>query len=132
MINTSYALKRARLQAVLTNTYRNNPPQMRLYDGTIPASTSDTPAGELIATLNATSATAPTIPSNELSVGLTFNAGEVMKASTPTFARVISGDGVVMMDVSLGAVGSGHPLVYNTSDFYLGGLVQVSSLSLTG
>lgn len=132
MINTSYALKRARLQSVLTTMYRTNPPQMRLYDGAIPESPAVAPAGELIATLVATSATAPTIPTNELVVALPFNAGEVMKANTPTFARVMSGDGVVMMDVSLGGVGSSHPLIYNTSDFYLGGLVQVSSLSLTG
>lgn len=126
MIQTNPSLMLVRHRATIGEIYKSGKAVLRVYDGAIPTSVSVAPTGKLIATLYTRSATAPTATTT--STPIEFDDGLINVDATPTFARLLAGDGTVLLDVSIGSPESAEPLKYSTADFYLGGLLKVTSL----
>lgn len=128
MIRVNTAMLLVRHKAMVTELYRGGKAILRIYDGAIPSSPTTAPTGRLIATLYTKTETAPTVTSTTTQIE--FDDGLVLVDSTPTFARLSVGDGTVVLDVSMGDASSSEPLKYTNPDFFLGGLVKVTSLNL--
>lgn len=128
MIRVNSAMLLVRHKAMVTEVFRGGKAILRVYDGTMPATPTTAPTGRLIATLYTKSETAPTVTGTTTQIE--FDDGLVLVDSTPTFARLSVGDGTVILDVSMGDESSSEPLKYTNPDFFLGGLVKVTSLNL--
>lgn len=126
MIQTNPSLMLVRHKATLGEIYKAGKAVLRVYDGAIPTSVAVAPTGRLIATMYTRGTTAPVATTT--STNVEFDDGLINVDSTPTYARLLSGDGTVLMDVSIGSLESTEPLKYSTADFYLGGLLKVTSL----
>lgn len=117
-----------RHRAMVNEVFKAGKALLRVYDGAIPTSITAPPTGRLIATLYTRLATAPEVTST--TTLLEFDDALISVDSTPTFARLICGDGTIVLDASIGSEESTDPIKYSTADFYLGGLLKVTSLSL--
>lgn len=126
MIQTNPSLMLVRHKATLAEIYKSGKAILRVYDGAMPVSTSVAPTGRLIATVYTRGTSAPT--TNTTSTNIEFDDGLINVDSTPTFARLLAGDGTVILDASIGSEESVEPIKYSTADFYLGGLMKVTSL----
>lgn len=126
MIQTNPALMLVRHRATLGEIFKAGKALLRVYDGAFPTSIAVAPTGRLIATLYTRNPSAPTATTT--STAVEFDDGLINVDSTPTYARLIAGDGTIILDVSIGSSESAEPIKYSTADFYLGGLLKVTSL----
>lgn len=128
MIQVNSAMLLVRHRAIINEIYKSGKAILKVYDGAIPTSTSLAPTGRLIATVYTKSEVAPTVSTT--TTAIEFDDGLINVDSTPTFARLFSGNGTVILDASIGAENGTDPIKYSTADFYLGGLLKVTSLNI--
>lgn len=123
-IGFATALRNARLDAITTRA--GNAAKLRIYSGTRPA-TGGT-ATTLLAELICGSPFAPAASAGVLTVGSVTQDTSADNAGTATWYRVVQSDGTThVMD---GGVGAGD-LVLNTNTIVAGGMVQVTSWTIT-
>ncbi|MEG1728750.1 MAG: hypothetical protein RR280_04325 [Bacteroidaceae bacterium] len=126
MIQVNPAMLLVRHKAIVSELYKSGKAILKVFDGAIPVAPTIAPTGRLIATVYTKSATAPVVTTTTTAID--FDDGLIAFDSTPTFARLYCGDGTVVLDATIGAESSSEPLKYSTADFYLGGLMKVTSL----
>ena len=103
---------------------------IKIYDGTIPTN-ADTAVGAqvLLATLTF-AATAFGAASNGVATAAAITSDSAADAtSTAAWARIASGGGTTIMDVTVGT--SGDDINFNTVSFVTGATVSISSLTYT-
>ena len=103
---------------------------IKIYDGTIPTD-ADTAVGAqvLLATLTF-SATAFGAASNGVATAATITDDTSADATaTATWARIASGAGTTIMDVTVGT--AGEDINFNTAAFVTGATVSISALTYT-
>ena len=118
--------KKARLQAIKTSV--GNSPIMKIYSGTVPAAITDTPAGDILASL--------TLPADWLGTAVEATisklgtwSGSAIVSGTATFFRIYKSDGVTEM--VQGTVGeSGTDAIINSAIIVAGQTVTVTSFVL--
>ena len=107
------------------------PGQLKIYSGTQPAG-GGTPTGTLLVTLTFPKPSADTFSGGTL-VLKEPNPGLAAADGLATWARLEDGGGNWVADCSVGATGSGHPVIINaaTADIYAGGTVTVDAITVT-
>lgn len=129
MIRVNTAMLVVRHRAMVNELFRDGKGILRVYNGDMPPNPTTTPTGVLIATCYTVATTAPTVTTTTTPIA--FDDGIVGNDGTPTFARLFVGDGTPVCDISIGDEASSEPLKYSSPDFFLGGLVKITSFNLT-
>jgi hypothetical protein len=103
---------------------------IKIYDGTIPTNADTAVSGQtLLATLTF-SATAFGSASNGVATAAAITDDSSADAtSTATWARIASGGGTTIMDVTVGT--SGEDINFNTASFVTGATVSITALTYT-
>lgn len=103
---------------------------IKIYDGTIPTNADTAVSGQtLLATLTF-SATAFGAASNGVATAAAITSDTSADATgTASWARIASGGGTTIMDVTVGT--SGEDINFNTVSFVAGATVSISALTYT-
>lgn len=128
MIRLSHNVVLERHNFLLNTIYQYGYAYLVLYDGPIPSSTLDEPEGNVICTATTSGGYVPVTEVAESVIP--FEDALVNIDSTPTFARLTTGGGTPIMDISVGDALSSEPLKYTVAEFYEGGLLKITSLVL--
>jgi len=126
------ALRNARLNLIRDAIDAGSGPgTLKIYTGTRPATGGALSGNTLLGTLTFSDPGAP----NAADGVLTFSAitqDEAADASgTATWARVEDSDGTFVLDLSVGATGSGADIELNTVSIVAGGPISITSATLT-
>lgn len=128
-IGIATALRNERLQLIMDKfDAGSSGGEIRLYGGLRP-STAGLPTS-LIGTCTMSK------PSGTISNGvftLDTITGDTAADSTGiiTWARVVDSDGLFVMDIDAGETGDNAELLFNTTDVVVGGLINITSFSIT-
>lgn len=107
-----------------------NPGTIKFYTGPQPATgaaiTSQTLLGTLTFSKPSATATAGVITFDEIT-----EDSEADASGTAAWARIADGAGAFVMDVSVGATGSGATVIMNTTGIVAGGPIRITSFEIT-
>ncbi|GLC97856.1 hypothetical protein Tamer19_72650 [Cupriavidus sp. TA19] len=126
-IGMSTALRNARLDAITTAAGANA--KLRLYTATRPAT------GGTVTTLLAECTCGSTFAAAASGGVLTLNAitsdSAADASGTATWGRLVKSDNTFVMDMSVGAIGSGADLEMNSNVISAGAAVSITGATLT-
>ncbi len=126
-IGMSAALRNARLDAITTIAGANA--KLRLYSGTRPA-TGGT-ATTLLAELTCGSTLAPAASGGVLTLNAIASDSSADASGTATWARLVKSDNTFVMDMSVGATGSGADFEMNSNVISAGAAVAITGATFT-
>lgn len=128
MANQSVILVTARAEAV-RSLLTAAAASLRIYTGAAPASPETSAPGTLLATVSFLTA----VPAPVAGVLTLTAAGDttVTTSGVAGWARLTTGSGAALLDMSVGIAGSGAEVVVTTTQLFQGGFVHVNSLTLT-
>lgn len=104
---------------------------LKIYDGTRPGTGAAITTQTLLGTLTFSDPSAGAASAGVLTFNAITQDSAADATGTATWARILDSDSNFVMDVSVGATGSGEDIELNTTSIIVGGPITVSSATIT-
>lgn len=126
------ALRNARLDLIRDAIDAGaGPGTLKIYTGTRPATGGALSGNTLLGTLTFADPCAPNAADGVLTFSAITQDAAADASGTATWARVADSAGAFVLDLSVGATGSGADIELNTTNIVTGGPISITSATLT-
>ena len=104
---------------------------IKIYTGAQPAGPGTAPSGTLLATLTFSDPAFGSASSGVATASAITADSSADDTGTAGWARIADSDGTAILDVNVGATGSGATIEFDSVAFEAGGAVNITSMSFT-